>query len=74
LGLLPFDFAFLKIVAAQLILILVFYRLPDLSNDYLNFVFKVGGVFSTQLFVVYKFKWLKPLNAFLDHKLFRKGV
>lgn len=74
LGLLPFDFAFLKIVAVQLILILVFYRLPDLSNDYLNFVFKVGGVFSTQLFVVYKFKWLKPLNAFLDHKLFRKGV
>ncbi len=74
LGLLPFDFVFLKLLAAQLILILVFYHFPDFSNELLNFVFKVGGVFICQLFMVYKFKWVEPLNAFIDKNIFRKRV
>ena len=72
LGLFPFEINFFKLLILQIFLILVFYFIPNFSSPILNFLFKVSGVLSSQLFFIYRFKWLSPLNTFIDKYVFNK--
>jgi len=74
LGLLPFDLVFMKLLAVQLILMLIFYSIPDSPSTLFNLCFKVGCALISQLFIVYKLKWVEPLNTFVDEKILRKPV
>ena len=56
LGLLPFDLVFMKLLAVQLILMLIFYSIPDSPSTLFNLCFKVGCALISQLFIVYKLK------------------
>lgn len=72
LGLFPFEINFFKLLILQIFLILVFYFIPNFSSPILNFLFKVSGVLYSQLFFIYRFKWLSPLNTFIDKYVFNK--
>jgi O-antigen/teichoic acid export membrane protein len=72
LGLFPFEINFFKLLILQICLILVFYFIPNFSSPLSNFLFKVSGVLSSQLFFIYRFKWLSPLNTFIDKYFFSK--
>lgn len=72
LGLFPFDINFFKLLILQICLILVFYFIPNFSSPISNFLFKVSSVLSSQLFFIYRSKWLSPLNTFIDKYFFSK--
>ena len=72
LGLFPFEINFFKLLMLQICLILVFYFLPNFSSPISNFLFKVLGVLFSQIFFIYRFKWLSPLNTFIDKYVFSK--
>ena len=72
LGLFPFEINFFKLLLLQICLILVFYFIPNFSSPMSNFLFKVSGVLSSQLFFIYRSKWLSPLNTFIDKYFFSK--
>ncbi len=66
MGLLPFDYKFLKLLSVQIALISFFSFLPELSNPYLNFAYKVVGVLSAQLYIIYKSEWVVSYNSICD--------
>ncbi len=72
LGLFPFEINFFKLLLLQIFLILVFYFIPNFSSPISNFLFKVLGVLFSQLFFIYRFKLLSPLNTFIDKYVFNK--
>lgn len=72
LGLFPFEITFFKLLLLQICVILVFYFIPNFSSPISNFIFKVSGVLSSQLFFIYRSNWLNPLNTFIDKYFFSK--
>ena len=72
LGLFPFEITFFKLLLLQICVILVFYFIPNFSSPISNFIFKVSGVLSSQLFFIYRSKWLSSLNTYVDKYVFSK--
>ena len=72
LGLFPFEITFFKLLLLQICVILVFYFIPNFSSPISNFIFKVSGVLFSQLFFIYRSKWLSSLNTYVDKYVFSK--
>ena len=64
---------FLKLLLVQVTLISFFSFLPELSNPYLNFAYKVVGVLSAQLYVIYKSEWVVSYNSICDSRFDNLG-
>ncbi|GAA4280808.1 lipopolysaccharide biosynthesis protein [Gaetbulibacter aestuarii] len=67
-GILPFDKNYLKLVLLVVLSFMVFYSLPEFSNNILNLLVKVGLNAIVVVVLTHKFQLIKDLNIWLKMK------